>query len=177
MDVSEQRPEVREEYQKLNDLPPVEAYFFERAETVCQEDERQAVLQTEATPLSGICQLVIDLGCGRQATGTGFLASPRCVLTAGHCVREGDGGNFFQSVTVSPGCRGALRPFGSQTIRKLRAPDGWKHDGRYADDFGIIILETEFEPSVNGATARACPSLSLTILHRKCPRPCGGLPG
>jgi V8-like Glu-specific endopeptidase len=72
-------------------------------------------------------------------------------------VHMGDGGSFFESVEVIPGCRGAVAPFGSQTSSNLRASERWRQEGRYADDYGAILLSEPFQPSQNGGVPRVVP--------------------
>ncbi len=150
------------EYAKLQQLPPIESFFFGVPETVCLPDERQQVQDTTKTPYSINCQLVITMAGGQQAIGTGWLLGPRLVVTAGHCVHEGAGGAFFESVEVIPGMNGPVRPFGSQIAMKaqLRASDEWKTGGSMALDYGAIILSAPFQ-SQSGATPG---NLSVQIL-------------
>jgi V8-like Glu-specific endopeptidase len=69
------------------------------------------------------------------------------VVTAGHCVHEGEGGDFFDEVDVNPGMNGPLQPFGKQTSKKgkLRTSDGWEFAGSMALDYGAIILDAPFQ--------------------------------
>ena len=130
-------------------LPDIGEFFFDTPETLCLPDERQQITTTDQAPWNGICLLVITLPDGRKAVGTGWFVSPQLVVTAGHCVHQGDGGDFFSSVEVIPGANGLVRPFGSKEVAssKLRASDPWIADGRVADDYGAILLP---EPFVNG---------------------------
>lgn len=142
-------PKFQEDFDRLDKLPPIESFFIE-PETVCLPDDREAEYLTEKKPWSGVCQLLIEVGVGSYARGSGFLISPTCVLTAGHCVHEGENGKYFLSVEVIPGCRGNYRPFGSKTSSLLKASEGWKVQGTPADDFGLVILDKPFEPDQNG---------------------------
>jgi glutamyl endopeptidase len=142
-----------ESYRALADLPPIESYFFGLPETVCFPDERKQVHATTQTPFSANCQLVITLpGDGAsKAVGTGWLLGPRLVVTAGHCVHEGAGGNFFPAVEVIPGMNGPLRPFDSQVSGELRASQGWKIHGSVAQDYGAILLQNDFRAADGSA--------------------------
>jgi len=151
IDKSKMTPENQRNFEELDGLPSIDAFFFEKQESVCDPDERVPEVNTEAGPWSGVCQLVINMGGGRRAVGTGFLVSPTCVLTAGHCVHQGESGSFFESVEVIPGCRGNSKPFGSQTSSNLKATDAWKQAGVMAEDYGVIVLPREFGPNENGA--------------------------
>ncbi|WP_197529631.1 trypsin-like serine peptidase [Botrimarina mediterranea] len=128
------------------ELPPIETFFFEPPESVCLPDERVRVTNTSTYPYSANCQLIIKFVGGGGARGTGWLMGPRLVVTAGHCVHQGDGGNFFESVEVIPGMNDSARPFGSQVIpsSRLRASNDWKQSGLVQSDYGAILLNSEF---------------------------------
>ncbi|MGL4464402.1 MAG: trypsin-like serine peptidase [Planctomycetia bacterium] len=98
---------------------------------------------------------------GATFVGTGWLISPRTVITAGHCVyssfREGGEAsgprNFASKIRVTPGLSGTSTPFNSQTCfvsqqsNPFRTTKGWK-EGYYNDsDVGAIILPDEFVDS------------------------------
>jgi V8-like Glu-specific endopeptidase len=136
----------RQEYERLAKLPRIESLFFPIPESVCLPDERQQVTTTSDAPWSANCQLVITIRDGRQAIGTGWLLGPRLVVTAGHCVHEGENGEFFEKVEVIPGMNGPVRPFGSLTASQanLRASQEWKESGTLAMDYGAIILDEDF---------------------------------
>lgn len=122
-------------------------YFFELPEDICGEtDDRIQELQTNNPPWNGNCQLIITFTNGNRARGTGWFMSPRVVVTAGHCVHEGEGGNFYQSVEVIPGMNGTTMPFNSQVCpaSRLRASQGWQASGTLADDYGAILLTDPF---------------------------------
>lgn len=141
---------VKHEFERLDKTRPIESLFFDFVESVCPPDDRMPEANNEIAPWSGICQLIIDIGSGERALGSGFLVSERCVVTAGHCVHRGEGGGYFSQVEVIPGCRGNYRPFGSQMSSVMKAADGWTINGRLADDYGVIILPQPFVASSNG---------------------------
>jgi len=143
-------------YAKLANLPPAYTFFYSPPESVCLPDDRRQVTGTTAGPWSGNCQLVITFQNGSQAIGTGWFAGPRTVVTAGHCVHEGEGGGFFKSVEVIPAMSGTRRPFGSMLSTDLRASEGWKAVGSQAADYGAILLPKEFK-AVNGKTPFVYP--------------------
>lgn len=133
-------------YAELVNLPDIGDFFFAAPESVCEPDERMQVTDTGSAPWNGNCQLFISLPDGSRARGTGWFLTPQVVVTAGHCVHEGDGGSFFSQVEVIPGMNGPARPFGSQIVAAtaLRASTGWKEDGKIVDDYGVILLSTPF---------------------------------
>ncbi len=120
---------------------------YSAAESVCIPDTRKRVLNSAEAPWSGNCFLRIETSDGMYAGGTGWLIAPNIVLTAGHCVHSGEGGEFFKSVEVIPGFDANsvdLPPFGSRVSTNLRASDNWKSEGDWGADYGAIILESGF---------------------------------
>ena len=145
-------------YAEQSNLPPAYRFFYPTPESVCWPDDRLQVLETSQSPWNGNCQLIITFQDDSQAIGTGWFAGPRTVITAGHCVHEGEGGNFFKSVEVIPGMNGMVRPFGSITSTNLRASEGWKTSGLPSADYGAILLDNPF-PAANGMTPGLFPSI------------------
>lgn len=141
------RQEVADDatYADLLQVPAIESFFDFDIESVCLPDSRQQVSNTHQQPWCVNCQLIIDLGGGHIARGTGWLIGPKTVITAGHCVHEGEGGNFFKAVEVIPGMNGTSMPFGSQVSSTLRASEQWKAESDAASDYGAIILDSEFK--------------------------------
>jgi V8-like Glu-specific endopeptidase len=98
--------------------------------------------------------LLLTMSDGGRARGTGWLTNATTVVTAGHCVHEGDGGSFYSSIEVIPGAYVARvdgfdvlrRPFGSKTVgaQSLRASEAWKSSGSMASDYGAILLDGAF---------------------------------
>lgn len=109
-------------------------------EVVIGTDDRVEVGNTEAYPWRCICSLNIQAADGRAFIGTGWLVSPRVVLTAGHCVYMHDAGGWATSVEVIPGRRGSHHPYESCTSRALRSVRGWTDNGDSDFDYGAILL-------------------------------------
>lgn len=148
------------EYQALKNLPHVATLRYSLPESVCEPDERTLVTDTTQVPFVSNCLLLIKVP-GGSARGTGWLAGPRLVVTAGHCVHEGAGGDFFTEIEVIPGAfvekvNGVdvlRKPFGSKKIAasKLRTTEEWKATGQVARDYGALLLPEEFRRSNGGA--------------------------
>jgi glutamyl endopeptidase len=109
-------------------------------EVVLGVDNRIRVQNTTLFPWRAICALRIRARNGQNFIGTGWLVSPRTVITAGHCVFLHDAGGWAQSITVIPGMNGAARPFGSHTGTALRSVTGWTQGRNREFDYGAIIL-------------------------------------
>lgn len=74
---------------------------------------------------------------------SGTLIGPHTVVTAGHCVHEGDGGSFYSrsSYTIFPGRDGSTSPYGSCTAASLHTVRGWSRAGNEKYDYGAIKLD------------------------------------
>ena len=126
---------------EIQELPPIESVLFNvRPETVCGTDDRARITPTSVVPWRWNCQLILTLTDGSRARGTGWFIGPRTVMTAGHCVHTGRGGEFMRSIEVIPGLDTATRPYGSQVSTSFRSVKGWTQDGNVESDYGAVIL-------------------------------------
>ena len=73
--------------------------------------------------------------------GSGTLIDPKHVVTAGHCIHEGDGGDFFDVVTVVPGYEDGSRPYGDARSLQLHTWEGWADSGTWGHDVGVVDLD------------------------------------
>jgi V8-like Glu-specific endopeptidase len=105
-------------------------------------DGRVRVTNYLQYPWRCVCSLAITTATGIARIGSGWLASPRLVITAGHCVYMADEGGWAAQVEVIPGRNGAERPFGSAivTARGLRSSRGWVENEDPDFDYGAILL-------------------------------------
>ncbi len=114
-----------------------------RLELIIGSDDRVLVTNNEAYPWHCICSLLITAKNGGVYLGTGWLVSPRLLLTAGHCVYMHNEGGWASQIEVIPGRNGASRPFGSVITRDLRSVRGWTRDRDRDYDYGAILLPEE----------------------------------
>jgi glutamyl endopeptidase len=124
----------------------------ERAEVVIGLDERIRVTNTTAYPWSAICALQITAANGRRFIGTGWMISPRTVVTAGHCVYLHEEGGWAQSITVIPGCDDANQPYGAHVGTDLRSVTGWTSSKNREHDYGVVILPPSTRPGATTGT-------------------------
>ena len=110
------------------------------AEVVIGRDDRRRISNTRRFPNRAICQLTITAQNGRRYVGTGWLVSPRTVITAGHCVYLHGAGGWAKSIEVTPGMNGNSKPFGSCKSSTLRSVKGWVTSKDRSYDYGAIIL-------------------------------------
>lgn len=104
------------------------------------DDDRRVELRTKNSPWRSICSLEIATPRG-SFRGTGWLAGPRLVMTAGHCVyRAAEFGGWATSIRVSPGRNWQEQPFGSFVSVKFSCAADWLAHGRRDADLGCIHL-------------------------------------
>ena len=158
--VPNRRPETVPAFGTVNGTKPIDAYWgsfgtaIERAkaranvdhvvmEKIIGTDDRVRVTNNTIYPWRCICSLLITANTGAQYIGTGWLVSPRVVLTAGHCVFMSDEGGWVSQIEVIPGRNEAARPFGSAISREVRSVTGWTQDNDSNYDYGAILLPTD----------------------------------
>lgn len=110
------------------------------AEVIIGPDNRVRVGATASYPWRAICALRITARNGRRFIGTGWLVSPRTVITAGHCVFMHNEGGWASAIEVIPGLNDASRPFGSAVSGALRSVTGWTQSRNREFDYGAIVL-------------------------------------
>lgn len=111
-----------------------------RPEVIIGPDNRVRVGNTAIYPWRAICGLKITAANGQRFIGTGWMISPRTVITAGHCVFMHNEGGWARSIEVVPGLNDASRPYGSASSGTLRSVVGWTQSRNREYDYGAIIL-------------------------------------
>ncbi len=109
-------------------------------EMVFKDDDRKPVTDTRQFPWQCVCALVITAADKTRWVGTGWLAGPRTVVTAGHCVYLHGRGGWAQQVEVCPGRNGADTSLGKWTSAELRSVTGWTNQKSPLYDYGAILL-------------------------------------
>lgn len=111
-------------------------------ESIVGADDRQRVLDTELTPWRMVCALRMRSPTGAVATGTGWLAGPRTIITAGHHVfHRGFHGGWAESIEVCAGRNRSDLPFSCFKATRFAAIDRWVEHADPDFDIGCIQLD------------------------------------
>ena len=135
-------------------------------EVVIGRDDRVRITNTREYPYGAICSLEITASTGRQFVGTGWLASNRTVVTAGHCLYMPEQGGWAKRIRVFPGRNGV--DSGSEPISaaSLHSVEGWTELREPAADYGAIQLNDEVEGSGHlGFVALKSKDLKKNLYH------------
>lgn len=135
-------------FASFNEVPSLDSKTrnIKGEEVVIGADDRVLISPTTAYPWRAICALRIRTRTGKNYIGTGWLISPRTVITAGHCLFMHNEGGWAQHIEVIPGLNGASRPFGSGVSSVLRSVTGWTNGQDRNFDYGAIILPNSYRP-------------------------------
>ena len=121
-------------------------------EVIIGVDSRVRINPTTTYPWRAICALKITAANGKKFIGTGWLVSPRTVITAGHCVYMHDEGGWAKSIEVIPAQNDAARPYGTFVGNVLRSTVGWVNSKNREYDYGCIILPANSRPGTTVGT-------------------------
>lgn len=113
--------------------------FGPQPESVISWDSRRRVY-TNAYPSRAI--VYIEYNGAHHCTG--WMYSPRMVVTAGHCVHPGGGGSskFYKAslFKVYAAKDGAASPYGFCTVNRLHSVIGWTQNKNFRFDYGAMRL-------------------------------------
>ena len=132
-------------------------------------DDRRRVPDNRAAPWRRICALRIR-GAGGWLAGTGWLISPRIVITAGHCVFLPDENAWAREIIVIPALDGTNEPLASARAERFYATSGWMRSARPDCDYGAILVP---RPGFVSAGAFEFAALPDAALRRARARICG----
>lgn len=76
-----------------------------------------------------------DFTCSASALNS---PSKQLVITAGHCVHEGSGGNWMQNWVFVPRYRSGARPFGTFSAKQFRTFNAWISNSDRSRDVGMV---------------------------------------
>ena len=114
------------------------------------DENRIEIRNVSRPPYNMICCLEIRHRAG-NFLGTGWLASPRLIVTAGHNVYDSRHGGWAQTIVVTPG-RSASSTLGRQEVtrHRFRATRQYIRNGSFEYDYGAIFLPRSFDRSKVG---------------------------
>jgi V8-like Glu-specific endopeptidase len=120
--------------------PAAHGFAFESV--IGPRDDRVRVLDTDLYPWRMICSLRMRGASGATAVGTGWLAGPKTVVTAGHCVHsEYFFGGWASFIELSPGRNGSEFPFETLNSTRFSSVDRWVSNAEPDFDIGCIHLD------------------------------------
>jgi glutamyl endopeptidase len=135
------------------------------AETVIDVDTRSRVLETDLAPWRMVAALRMLAATGSRFIGTGWLAGPRTVITAGHCVHQQSAfGGWAENIEVSAGRNGPSFPFRTVLATRFSSLDRWIEQEDPDFDIGCIHLEEPLGNQV-GFFTFASPAPSVLESH------------
>jgi glutamyl endopeptidase len=140
---------------------------FAFPEAVVGKDDRVPIVDTTQLPWRCICHLVVDGLHSQQVLGTGWMAGPRTVLTAGHNLFSHKFGRVAARVTVVPGRHVDVAPFNFFRSTQFDVHERWRKHGDKQFDLGVIWLDSAVGDHVGwfGFGSRPDPDLSDLIVN------------
>jgi glutamyl endopeptidase len=134
-----------------NDLMPVkidfEHQFIEQTNPIDQKWEKGFfkeygdLLVANDYPSKCICLLIIIGADNIRYYGTGFMISPRVIITAGHNVFFA--GKWAKQIRAVPGADGTNSPYGSEITTELISTNNWTVFKKRDHDYGALILPSD----------------------------------
>ena len=98
-------------------------------EVIVHQDDREQITDSSDFPWRCTCMLIMTAQRGNRFIGTGWLAAPRLVVTAGRCVYFHDDGGWPAQIDAYAARNGSDAPF-SYTSVTFRSVNGWVQDHR-----------------------------------------------
>ena len=104
-------------------------------------DTRVQVEDTARVPWRAVCHLHIVRESGIEEIGTGWLAGPDLVVTAGHNALRHERAGRASAIRITPGHDGTVRPpFPALQPVSIYIPQRWEESGDSTFDYAFIRL-------------------------------------
>lgn len=110
-------------------------------ESICSNDDREAA-PYDLAPFKFICELILDFG-GLEYRSSGFFISPKCLITAGHCLYDNELG-WVRNVKIKPGFNKKDIKFSEDISSTFQTTSFWFYKGLKDYDHGAILLDSDF---------------------------------
>lgn len=124
----------------LNRLPTLGLENSPSSKAVIGIDTRAKIF-ANTYPMRAIALITVNTG---QIYGkcTGSLINANTVITAGHCVHQGQNGTWYpvEAYTVYPGYDGSIAPYGQCTVKRLYSTIGWTVNSSPEHDYAALKL-------------------------------------
>lgn len=135
-------------------------------EAIIGNDDRTLVTDTTKFPFRALCSLLITMPTGNKFVGTGWLAGPKTVITAGHCVHMRREGGWAKRIVVMPARNGNDKPYSYESTR-FRSVTGWTQQRRPENDYGAILLQEPIGNTVGniGYVSRSNAELQNALVN------------
>jgi glutamyl endopeptidase len=91
-------------------------------------------------PWRSICWLIIKRENGAESLGTGWLAGPSLLVTAGHCLFDPENGGHASTVTAIPASNGTHAPYGTWQGTHMETHPAWMASQDPRHDYGFLDL-------------------------------------
>jgi glutamyl endopeptidase len=114
---------------------------FARPQFTFGNDDRVLISDASALPWRCVCQLVVEGLFGQEVLGTGWLAGPHTVITAGHNLFSPSTGRQASKVWVMPGRAGDAVPYGLEATTQCDVHPMWRGQGDRNFDVGVVWLD------------------------------------
>lgn len=152
-----------------NTYPSAGILSYFEPESVCGQDSRYHVWQTNTVPYFCVSHLLITFDEG-LFVGSAFLVLRTedylVFATSGHCVYAN--GKFANKIEVTPALNVDDKPYGAISVESndLRASDGWKAGGmdRAEFDYGAILAPVNSDVAVMPMTIMSNEELEGRVI-------------
>lgn len=114
---------------------------FSTPQSSIGRDDRAQITETSAIPWRCICQLVVEGLYDQQVLGTGWMAGPSTVITAGHNLLSKETHRKAKRIYVIPGRNGDDAPYGYYETDDFEVHQQWENAYSEAHDLGVIWLD------------------------------------
>jgi V8-like Glu-specific endopeptidase len=128
-DAPRQAPKANE---KAGAIAPVESAIAASNRAGIQLNESQTVGKVYFTVPGG--------GTASCSASTVASGKQRLVVTAGHCVHQGAGGQWYSNWQFVPQYRNGARPYGTFVAYTLAARTAWTTGSSYDEDMAIAVM-------------------------------------